>query len=296
MTPRIAVISDIHGNVAALEAVMADLERLAPDEVLVGGDLVGRGPEGAEVVRRIAATGWATIRGNHEEYLLDFRRGEVPGKWLHAAEWAAARWMAGELGETEAAWIEDLPFSLASRLAPGLRLVHGSPRSNRDGIGPWLSDELLAGHLAEVEESLLVCAHTHRPLHRSVAGGLVVNVGSVGLPFNRDRRAQYAVFEPRDRPLGGDAGGWRVELRQVEYDLERTFAVYERSGFLAAGGVTARLLRMELEHAVPILVPFLKWTEVAGVEPAEAELPSFLEVYRPGQPLGDFFEQLARLA
>jgi hypothetical protein len=204
--------------------------------------------------------------------------------------------MAGELGEAEAAWIEELPFSLASRLAPGLRLVHGSPRSTRDGIGPWLSDELLAGHLAEVEESLLVCAHTHRPLQRSVAGGLVVNVGSVGLPFNRDRRAQYALFEPRDRPLGGDAGGWRVELRQVEYDLERTFAVYERSGFLAAGGVTARLLRMELEHAVPILVPFLKWTEVAGVHPAEAELPAFLEVYRPGQPLGDFFETLARLA
>ena len=289
--PRIAVISDIHGNVAALEAVMADLERLAPDEVLVGGDLVGRGPEGAEVVRRIAATGWATIRGNHEEYLLEFRRGEVPGDWLHGAEWSAARWMATELGETEAAWIEGLPFSAASRLAPGLRLVHGTPSSTREGIGPWLSDERLAAHLAEVEESLLVCAHTHRPLQRLVDGGLVVNVGSVGLPFNRDRRAQYAVFEP-----GGEGGGWRVELRQVDYDLERTFEVYERSGFLAEGGVTARLLRMELEHAVPILVPFLKWTEVAGVQPAEAELPAFLEVYRPGQPLGDFFETLARLA
>jgi predicted phosphodiesterase len=293
--PRIAVISDIHGNVPALEAVMADLERVAPDEVLVGGDLVGRGPEGAEVVRRIAATGWATIRGNHEEYLLEFRRGQVPAQWLHAAEWSAARWMAGELGAEEAAWIDGLPFSLASRLAPGLRLVHGTPRSTREGIGPWLSDELLAGHLAEVEESLLVCAHTHRPLERAVPGGLVVNVGSVGLPFNRDRRAQYAIFEPRAG--GGVNGGrWRVELRQVEYDLARTFEVYERTGFLAEGGVTARLLRMELEHAVPILVPFLKWTEVAGVDPAEAELPAFLEVYRPGQPLGEFFEALSRLA
>lgn len=287
---RIAVLSDVHGNVPALEAVMADLERMAPDEVLVGGDLVGRGPQGAEVVRRIAATGWAAIRGNHEEYLLEFRRGQVPDGWLHAAEWSAARWMAAELGEAETAWIERLPFSLASRLAPGLRLVHGTPRSTREGIGPWLADRLLARHLAEVEGDLLVCAHTHRPLHREVDGGVVVNVGSVGLPFNRDRRAQYALFEP------DGAGGWRVELRRVEYDLEQTFAIYEESGFLAAGGVTARLLRMELEHAVPILVPFLKWTEVAGVEPAEAELPAFLEVYRPGQPLGEFFETLARLA
>lgn len=289
--PRIAVLSDVHGNVPALEAVMEDVARLALDEVLVGGDLVGRGPEGSEVVRRIAATGWRTIRGNHEEYLLDFRRGEVPHDWLHAAEWSAARWMSAELGSEEAAWIEALPFSLTSELAPDLRLVHGTPGSTREGIGPWLSSDRLAAHLAQVEESLLVCAHTHRPLLRTVDGGLVVNVGSVGLPFNRDRRAQYAVFEP------GEPGGerWRVELRQVEYDLERTFAVYERTGFLAEGGVTARLLRLELEHAVPILVPFLKWAEQRGVEPAEAQLEAFFRFYRPGEPLGAFWERLARL-
>lgn len=286
--PRIAVLSDVHGNVAALEAVMEDVARQAPDEVLVGGDLVGRGPEGSEVVRRIAATGWRTIRGNHEEYLLSFRRGEVPDDWLHAAEWSAARWMAAELGSEEAGWIDALPFSLTSELSPDLRLVHGTPRSTREGIGPWLTDEGLAAHLAEVEESLLVCAHTHRPLHRRLDGGLVVNVGSVGLPFNRDRRAQYALFEPTE-------DGWRVELRQVEYDLERTFEVYERTGFLAQGGVTARLLRLELEQATPILVPFLAWSERRGVEPAEAELEAFFEFYRPGEPLGGFWERLARL-
>lgn len=292
--PRIAVLSDVHGNVAALEAVMEDLARVAPDEVLVGGDLVGRGPEGSEVVRRIAATGWRTIRGNHEEYLLDFRRGEVPDDWLHAAEWSAARWMADELGPEEAAWIAELPFSLTAEAAPGLRLVHGTPGSTREGIGPWLSDERLAGHLGQVEEGLLVCAHTHRPLHRRVDGGLVVNVGSVGLPFNRDRRAQYALFEAAD-PGGSGREGWRVELRQVEYDLGRTFGVYERSGFLTEGGVTARLLHLELEHAVPILVPFMKWAERRGVEPAEAELEAFFRFYRPGEPLGAFWQRLAGL-
>jgi hypothetical protein len=117
---------------------------------------------------------------------------------------------------------------------------------------------------------------------------MVVNVGSVGLPFNRDRRAQYALFEPSGE-------GWRVELRQVDYDLERTFEVYDRTGFLAEGGVTARLLRMELQEAVPILVPFLAWSERRGVEPAEAELDAFFELYTPGEPLGGFWEKLARL-
>lgn len=286
---RIAVISDIHGNVPALEAVLEDLEGAEVDEVLVGGDLVGRGPQGTEVVRRVVELGWRTIRGNHEEYLLEFRRGDVPSTWLHAEEWAAARWMASELGAEEARWIEALPFSLTSEAAPGLRLVHGTPRSTREGIGPWLSDRRLGEHWAEVEEPVLVCAHTHRPLLREVRGGLVVNVGSVGLPFNGDRRAQYAVLEaPSEEP----GAGWRVELRPVAYDHERIFRIYEETGFLAHGGVTARLLRMELEHAAPVLVPFLKWAERRGVNPAEAELASFFEDYAPGEPLGAFFERL----
>lgn len=286
---RIAVISDIHGNVPALEAVLEDLASVGADEVLVGGDLVGRGPQGTEVVRRIAGLGWSTIRGNHEEYLLEFRRGDVPSAWLHAEEWSAARWMASELGEDEARWIAALPFSLTAEVAPGLRLVHGTPRSTREGIGPWLSDRRLGEHWAEVEEPVLVCAHTHRPLHREVDGGLVVNVGSVGLPFNGDRRAQYALFETSG---AGTDGGWRVELRQVAYDRDRIFRIYEETGFLARGGVTARLLRMELEHAAPVLVPFLKWAERRGVEPAETELDPFFEDYTPGQPLGTFFERL----
>ncbi len=73
---RIAVIADIHGNMPALEAVISDLADQAVDEVLVGGDLVGRGPEGSRVVKRVRELGWPAIGGNHEDYLLAFRRGE----------------------------------------------------------------------------------------------------------------------------------------------------------------------------------------------------------------------------
>jgi predicted phosphodiesterase len=287
---RVAVVSDIHGNVPALEAVLADLAAQAPDEVLVGGDMVGRGPQGSAVVRRIAELGWPVIRGNHEEYVLGFRRGEIPEAWRHAGEWAASRWMAAELGDEEAELIGRLPFSTTSRLDPSLRLVHGTPTTTREGIGPWLSDARLGEHLAEIEESLLVCAHTHRPLHRELPGGTVVNVGSVGLPFNGDRRAQYALFE-----RNGEDGPWRVELRQVDYDVEETLAIYESTGFLAEGGVTARLLHLELEHATPLLVPFLKWSEARGMAPAESELGAFFRFHRPGEPLGTFYSRLAKL-
>ena len=169
-----------------------------------------------------------------------------------------------------------------------MRLVHGTPHSNKEGIGPWSRDDEIEDHLASVVEPVLVCAHTHRPLIHRSEQGLVVNVGSVGLPFNRDRRAQYAVLHH-----GGE--GCEVELRQVPYDLDRILEIYETSGFLEEGGVTARLLRMELEHACPMLVPFLYWAEEVGRPPEEDQIEVFLELYTPGQPLRDFFERLAAL-
>jgi predicted phosphodiesterase len=273
---RLAILADIHGNVAALEAVLDDLAAQRVDEVLVGGDLVGRGPEGSRVVRRIRALGFPAIGGNHEDYLLGFRRGAVPSEWYETEEWAASRWMAAELSEDDLAYAAALPFA---RVRPGLRLVHGTPYSNREGIGPWTTDEQIAAHLAAVPEPVLVCAHTHRSLVRETAGGLVVNVGSVGLPFNDDQRAQYAILH---RDGAGDR--WRAELRQVPYDLERTLAVYEASGFLAHGGITARLLRLELLHARPLLVPFLSHARARGVTPVEADIEPFLRDHPHNEP------------
>lgn len=286
---RIAILADLHGNVPATDAVLADLARQGADEVLVGGDLVGRGPQGSAVVQRIRATGWRSVRGNHEDYMLDFRAGRVPADWLFTAEWSAARWMASELSPEEAEYIGALPFSLTSAVAPGLRLVHGSPRSAHEGIGSWTSERDLTAHLALVEEGLLVCAHTHRPMVRRLPGGMVVNVGSVGLPFNGDTRAQYALFERT-------AGGWEVELRGVAYDLAETLEIYESSGFLAAGGATARLLKLELENARPFLVPFLKWAEAREVRPEPERIPDFLDFFHPEEPLHTFFDRLAQSA
>ncbi len=196
--------------------------------------------------------------------------------------------MAAELSDEDVRYISSLPFSLRSRTAPGLLLIHGSPRSANEGLGPWTDDRLLQRHLDSVEESLLVCAHTHRPMHRRLESGEVVNVGSVGLPFNRDRRAQYALFHH-------DGAGWEVEFRQVEYDLERELQIYESSGFLSAGGVTARLLRLELEQAAPFLVPFQRWAAARGVPADSGRLPHFLAEYDPDLPPGELFRRLQSL-
>ena len=284
MTARVAILADIHGNVPALEATLADLAQQRPDEILIGGDLVGRGPEGSRVVAIIREHGWRTIRGNHEDYLLAFRKGEVPKSWRRAEVWSAARWMAEELADEDVRYLDSLPNDLRSRRLPQVRLVHGTPRANTEGIGPWSSDRSMCRHLDSIQESVLVCAHTHRPLERCFPDGQVVNVGSVGLPFNRDPRAQYVV-------LHGEGDNVRVEFRQVDYDRAKTLSIYEASGFLEAGGVTSLLLSMEIRDAAPYLVPFLSWTAAEGVAQIPEAIDAFLAVYSPDRQR-EFFRGL----
>lgn len=287
MTSRVAVLSDIHANPFALEAVVDDIARQNVDEVIVAGDMVGRGPLGSQVVARIQDLGWPGVRGNHEDYTLNFRRGNVHESWLSAREWAASRWMAAELSPEQIEFIDTLPFTRAASVAPSMRVFHGSPDSYREGLGIWTKNDTIERHFQGIEETLLVCAHTHRPMVRETPGGLVVNVGSVGLPFNGDPRAQYAIFTHKD-------GHWQVELRQVDYDREAFLKTYKTTGFMDAAGVTAHLLVHEIRNARPFLVPFIKWSELTGRAPADMDaLPEFLEVFRPEMSSRDFIKMIS---
>lgn len=284
---RIAVLADIHGNLPALEAVLADLETVEVDEVVCAGDLVGRGPQGSAVVKRIRELEIDTIRGNHEDYILSFRRREVPEGWLTAQEWACSRWMADELDPEDIDFLDSLPFTRTVTAEPRLRLVHGSPESYNEGLGPWTSTSRLVDHLDSIEEPALACAHTHRPAAWNFGERFIVNVGSVGLPFNGDQRAQYTIVWFDE--------GWQHELRRVAYDLEETRSVYRESGFLAAGGATAALLERELLTATPHLVPFLKWAETLGRAPVESELSDFLDFFDPSLSMREQWERLKEL-
>jgi len=287
MTLRVAVLSDIHANPFALEAVIDDIARQKVDEVIVGGDLVGRGPLGSRVVARIQDLGWVGVRGNHEDYTLNFRRENVHATWLTAREWAASRWMAAELSPEHVEYLDTLPFTRAASVAPSLRVFHGSPDSYREGLGDWTDNDIIERHINGIEETLLVCGHTHRPMVRETPGGLVVNVGSVGLPFNGDPRAQYAIFTQKN-------GHWQVELRQVDYDRDAFLREYITSGFMDAAGVTAHLLTHEIRHARPFLVPFIEWSAATGRKPADMDaLPEFLEVFRPEMSKRDFIKMIS---
>ncbi len=285
--PTLAVIADIHGNLPALEAVLADLARVRPDRIVVAGDFVNRGPQGRAVLERLAPLGYPAISGNHDTWLVALARGElVPRDWGSA--WTTpVRLALEELTPEWLAWLEALPFSLRVELpgAAPIRLVHGSPRHSREGMGRLRADAEVAEALAGVEERTVIGAHIHYPHERMVAGTHVVVVGAVGCPFNGDVNAQYGLFR-------WDGVMWRFEHRSIPYDHEPLYQAWRDGGYLDDGSLASELMMLEHRTARTHYVPFWEWCMARGLaltreqyERFAAERPSFTPP--PFTPLRD---------
>ncbi len=218
---RIALISDIHGNAVSLGAVLADADAVGVDRIVCLGDVATLGPDPDIAVELVAERCATIITGNHEDFLLE--PGSVHSYTdvvpvLHAIDWCAAELSADHLAvlRTSVATVA-MPLGTASLFA-----FHGTPRSNRENLlactGAGEVDAMLGGRRATV----LTGGHTHLPLLRRHGDTLLLNPGSVGMPFaefvNGGRPtllpcAEYAVIE--DRP----DGTVRVDLRRVEVSV-----------------------------------------------------------------------------
>jgi predicted phosphodiesterase len=250
---RLAILADIHANFTALEAILADLAGLRDlAGIVVAGDHLTGGPAPAATLRRLRDLGAIMIAGNGEGYLLDYRAGTLPGA-SSGQHWATARWTYGQLEAAELDFLAGLPNQTVVALpgATPIRVVHGSPQRIKGRLYPdrdparlalFRAAELLDCEehpapldvwLAGVAEPVLVCGHTHIPWQQTWARGLAINPGSAGAPLDGSPEADYALLLWR-----GDH--WQAELRSVTYDLGAARGLFERSGFLAAGGPFAR--------------------------------------------------------
>lgn len=209
----LAILYDVHGNLPALEAVLDDARRAGATRFLLGGDYALFGAWPRETVERLDALRGATwIRGNGERWTAAPQEAPLPPIQ------EAARACAQALGAETVARLAALP---EQAVVDGVRYCHGTPNSDVVGLLPEPAPdeaELLAG----VREPRLVAGHTHLPLHRTSANGVeLLNPGSVGMPFDGDPRAAYALT---------DDGG-AIERRRVAYDhAAAAAAVRERSG------------------------------------------------------------------
>lgn len=238
---KLAVLSDIHGNVPALAAVLDDLERWRPDRVVVNGDLVSRGPCSLDALRLLQrlSPDACLLRGNHEHFVLQCA--QRPGEASHPLQ-GFAHWTCRQLGaavEELRHWDDAFDWS-GLEGGSSVHVTHGSRLGNRDGLKPETDDAALREKLGSARD-LFVGSHTHRPMIRALDGTLVVNTGSVGQPFDGDPRASYA----RCSFVGGS---WQVEIARVRYDKERAQQDFIDSGFVDQCGPLARLILMEHRH------------------------------------------------
>lgn len=215
MPRRVAFISDLHANLVALDATLADIEQADVDEIVCLGDIVDLGPQPQAVVDRLRERAVRCVRGNHDP--LD----EHPG---HPVLAEVEAWTRTQLDAATLTELEGLPDRVVLELdSVRVLCVHGSPHDVSDQVLDTTSADQLLRWTAGHEFDVMVCGHTHVQLLRRIDARVFVNVGSVGMPFARAfcgetpqvlPWAEYAIVGVNERGLA-------VELRRVDYDVQR---------------------------------------------------------------------------
>ena len=217
---RLIVLSDVHGNAVALEAVRAAIRKQKPDLLAVAGDLVLNGPDPAGVVdllREMETEGAAIISGNTDIAVADFDYAAafpwmtegVPDTFRAAAEWAH-----DELGDDRISWLRRLPYERRLRAEDGTMILvcHASPGSQTDGFSKELDPNVIIERASGTDARVIACGHTHMPEVRDLGWKLIVNDGSAGYVFDGDPTASWAQIDV-------DESGIAPEIQRTEYDV-----------------------------------------------------------------------------
>lgn len=248
---RIAIISDIHGNLPALEAVLADIASRDVDATYHLGDLVGYGPWPNEVIERIRAAGIAGVAGNYDTTVAlghpscGCQHDDSRHRALSAESY---RWTRENTSARNRRYLANLPFRLDLRPfgghAPGrtLILVHGAATLNtvywREDRSSRFCDAMIA-RLRAREGDAIFFGHTHKAWARTFNGRTLVNTGSVGRPKDGDPRGSYALVDLAHLADVAD-GGIEVRFPRVSYDLERAVAAIDAAGLPAELAIVLR--------------------------------------------------------
>ncbi|HEY8990061.1 MAG TPA: metallophosphoesterase family protein [Candidatus Limnocylindrales bacterium] len=241
MSALVAVLSDVHGNLAALEAVRKALKKEKPDAVIVAGDHVMNGPDPAGVVdtlREMEASGATIVQGNTDVAVADFDYSAafpwftdgVPDMHVAAAEWAH-----DALGEDRVGWLRRLASERRLMLDDTMVLAcHASPGSQTQGFDAQLDPSVMLERISRTDARIICCGHTHVPEVRDLGWKIIVNDGSAGYVFDGDPTASWALVE-----IDGDE--IRTEIRRTEFD---TMAV--------ANAISARGLAGDVYRAATV--------------------------------------------
>lgn len=218
---KIAFISDIHGNAIALEAVLEDIEKHDIDKIYVLGDICYRGPEPRRSLDLVRSLHTEVIKGNADEWVVrGVQEGEVPEKALELMN-LERQWIVSQLEPSDIDYLASLPAQLNVSIEDvEISAFHATPTSLFDIVLPNADDHQIETSLMEAKEAqIYVYAHIHKPYIRFLNGKVIMNIGSVGLPFDGLTKSSYGLLEIED-------GHIKTSIRRVSYNLESVAALY----------------------------------------------------------------------
>ncbi|MEI8377482.1 MAG: metallophosphoesterase family protein [bacterium] len=185
---KIAVLSDIHGNMEALEAVLEDIKCQNIDKIFICGDLAMAGPEPSKTVNFLMNFDATFIQGNTDEMIVE---NIIPPNEIMAN---ALKFAQDDLNDEQKSFLASLPFSHSEKIEDlNLLFVHGSPRKNNEDILPEQPQEKIAEIIENTTQNLIFCGHTHLPCGYQIKKQTIVNVGSVGRPFSEEPKSCYVT-------------------------------------------------------------------------------------------------------
>ncbi len=233
---RVVAIYDIHGNLPALEAVLSDLERIEPDLLIVGGDVVS-GPMPAQVLDRLVDLGELVrfVRGNADREVIstyEMTPLEIEGR-MDDPVVRMIGWVAARLEERHYELLASFPERVVVEVE-GIGEVlfcHATLRSDEEIITTLTPDDRLREILSDIEQNLIVCGHVHTQYDRRLDGKRVVNAGSVGMPYQGEPVGAFWLLV-----------GPGVEFRRSEYDLQRAVSEFRAVGYPGAEDMAESLL------------------------------------------------------
>jgi len=237
---RIAFVSDIHGNLPALQAVLADLDANGPyDAVVGGGDFASGGAFPERVLAIVRERGWPSVRGNGDEWIIESAsagrlpaRGYTPEQMPPPIILQVNDWGAKMLSQESLRFLADLPLEWKTTGPSGKNLVfvHSTPGSAHPIVMPDADESVLTQMLDQAQADILVYGHIHRAYIRAVGDRAVACTGAVGFPLDGDERPCYMIATD-------DGSGWTLEHRRVTYDRDKYLSELARSGIPNAAGM-----------------------------------------------------------
>lgn len=217
---KLGFISDIHGNAVALDAVLKDMKEKGVDKFYILGDICFRGPEPKRALELVRSLNSDVIKGNADEWVIrGIRQGEVPTAAFEVMS-KERDWIYSNLDEESIEYLKNLPNELHLELGKiNIHAFHATPNSLFEVVLPFEKDEVLKQKMMEKEADIYIYAHIHKPFIRYMDGKCLMNIGSVGLPFDGIAKSSYAIVEIND-------DSFQTSIVRVSYDINKVVKQY----------------------------------------------------------------------